>query len=426
VGSDSIEYDKIGNPTIWGQKNEDGIWFNGALLEWQGRELQKYHPFTEYDNGSGEMYYPVYFKYNDEGIRTYKEQDGIDHEYILDGSKIVGEWIYNRTILILYIYDETGSPIGMKMRTSSQAEGVFDEYFFEKNLQGDIVAIYNASGAKIGTYTYDAWGNFTVTASGSDTEKAIVNTYNPFRYRGYYYDVETGLYYLQSRYYNPAWGRFINADAISYLGANGDLQGYNLFAYCSNNPVSYEDPQGTFLGTIIGAIGGAIVGGISAAVKGDNILAGISIGAATGAIAGLAVDIAVATGGLGGIAIAAVGGALSSSLNYCATETVNGREIDPNQLIQEATLGAAFNVLSFGVAGGSTVKATGSLIKNMVANAQSTVLANTTRSIAGGVVFKSTKDVVKNITKNLLVEFGLYGATAGGQILFSEELTALR
>jgi len=243
VGSDSIEYDKIGNPTIWGQKNEDGIWFNGALLEWQGRELQKYHPFTEYDNGSGEMYYPVYFKYNDEGIRTYKEQDGIDHEYILDGSKIVGEWIYNRTILILYIYDETGSPIGMKMRTSSQAEGVFDEYFFEKNLQGDIVAIYNASGAKIGTYTYDAWGNFTVTASGSDTEKAIVNTYNPFRYRGYYYDVETGLYYLQSRYYNPNWGRFINADA--YVSTGQGLIGNNMFAYCNNNPANGCDPCGT-------------------------------------------------------------------------------------------------------------------------------------------------------------------------------------
>ncbi|MBE6601040.1 MAG: RHS repeat-associated core domain-containing protein [Ruminococcaceae bacterium] len=200
------------------------------------------------------MSYPVYFKYNDEGIRTYKEQDGIDHEYILDGSRIIGEWIYNRTILILYIYDEVGSPIGMKMRTASQTKGVFDEYFFEKNLQGDIVAVYNSEGEKIGTYTYDAWGNCTVTTTSTNiaAESNVVRTYNPFRYRGYYYDVETGLYYLQSRYYNPAWGRFINADGA--INANGDLIGYNLFAYCSNSPVVHKDDSGYIIDTIFDVV----------------------------------------------------------------------------------------------------------------------------------------------------------------------------
>ena len=98
------------------------------------------------------------------------------------------------------VADLTGNP-----------EGVFVEYFFEKNLQGDIVAVYNSKGEKIGSYTYDAWGNFTTTLASTNTtaESDIVNTYNPFRYRGYYYDVETGLYYLQSRYYNPVWSRFI-------------------------------------------------------------------------------------------------------------------------------------------------------------------------------------------------------------------------
>jgi len=191
------------------------------------------------------MSYPIYFAYNDEGIRTEKVQNGYNHEYILDGSQIVGEWINNKTLLILYIYDETGSPVGMKMRTSSQAEGVFDEYFFEKNLQGDIVAIYNASGTKIGTYTYDAWGNFTITLTEDITpaDETVVNTYNPFRYRGYYYDVETGLYYLQSRYYNPNWGRFINADA--YVSTGQGLIGNNMFAYCNNNPANGCDPCGT-------------------------------------------------------------------------------------------------------------------------------------------------------------------------------------
>ena len=107
--------------------------------------------------------------------------------------------------LLVYLYDENGAPVGLQYRNKTYGTYTFDTYYFEKNLQGDIVAIYNAAGKKIGTYTYDAWGDFTFsTASDATTvEKRIVRTYNPFRYRGYYYDTETKLYYLQSRYYNP-------------------------------------------------------------------------------------------------------------------------------------------------------------------------------------------------------------------------------
>ena len=91
---------------------------------------------------------------------------------------------------------------------------MFDCFFFEKNLQGDIIGVYNSTGKRIGTYTYDAWGNFNYSLASGNTalETRIVFRLNPFRYRGYYYDVETGYYYLQSRYYNPEWGRFLNAD----------------------------------------------------------------------------------------------------------------------------------------------------------------------------------------------------------------------
>lgn len=132
----------------------------------------------------------------------------------------------------------------MKLHGYTQAEGEFDEYFFEKNLQGDIVAVYNMDGEKIGTYTYDAWGNFTVTLTSGNTslENEVVNSYNPYRYRGYYYDVETGLYYLQSRYYNPAWGRFISADG--YVSTGQGLLGNNMFAYCENSPIMGYDPLG--------------------------------------------------------------------------------------------------------------------------------------------------------------------------------------
>ena len=182
------------------------------------------------------------FMYNADGIRTNKIVDGVNHVYTLNGTQIVSEaWGTN---LLIYLYDESGAPIGMQYRTNSYAANVFDTFYFEMNLQGDIVAVYNADCDKIGSYNYDAWGNFTVTVESTNTprENRMVWIFNPFRYRGYYYDADTGLYYLQSRYYNPQWGRFLNADG--YVNANGDLIGFNMYAYCSNNSVMYVDYTG--------------------------------------------------------------------------------------------------------------------------------------------------------------------------------------
>ena len=107
------------------------------------------------------------------------------------------------------------------------------------NLHGDVVAIYNNSNTKLASYIYDAWGNHTVTYhNGGGSLTAIVN--NPIRYRGYYYDIDLGLYYLQTRYYDSNIGRFINADSALYH----DMLGYNMYAYCNNNPVMFVDPYG--------------------------------------------------------------------------------------------------------------------------------------------------------------------------------------
>ena len=115
----------------------------------------------------------------------------------------------------------------------------FYYYIYEKNLQGDIVAIYNTSGVRLVSYTYDAWGNVSVSNINISGTNAGAQ-YNPFRYRGYYYDEEIGLYYLNSRYYDPATGRFINSDGVLI----SSLLGYNLFAYCENNPVIRVDNNG--------------------------------------------------------------------------------------------------------------------------------------------------------------------------------------
>ena len=256
-------------------------------------------------------------------------------EYILNGSQIIGETMsdtfnvsagFTEQYTLVYIYDEMGAPIGIKHRTPSYAAEEFDYYFFEKSLQGDIIAIYDETGSKIGTYTYDAWGNCTTT-SNSGYNFILYN--NPFRYRGYYYDTETGYYYLQSRYYNPTWGRFINAD--EYINANGDIIGYNMFAYCSNNPVMFADPSGcstewwqwALFGVGVALVATAAVmaavgtGGVAAFGTGALIgsLSVGTIGAGVGAAIGYATDGkdgilggALAGFGLGAMVGFAVGG----------------------------------------------------------------------------------------------------------------------
>ena len=116
------------------------------------------------------------------------------------------------------------------------------EYIYLKNMQGDIEGILDMAGSLMVSYAYDAWGRvLSVTGTLADT----IGQLNPMRYRGYYLDSETGYYYLQSRYYNPDWCRFINADEPSILPLNyGSVIGANLFAYCENNPVMHIDPNG--------------------------------------------------------------------------------------------------------------------------------------------------------------------------------------
>jgi len=217
----SITYDDIGNPLSY---------YNGYTFTWTGRRL----------TGAtvGDDTYT--FVYNDEGIRTSKTKNGVTTTYYLNGSQIIAEETSGN--VTVYIYDSTGLPLGMQYHAADYATGTWDRYWYEKNLQGDIVAVYSESGEKLVSYTYDAWGNVDEFYYDNSELTTVVN--NPFRYRGYYYDKDLGLYYLNSRYYDSNTGRFISADGVGYLGANGDLNSYNLYAYCSNNPVMGIDPTG--------------------------------------------------------------------------------------------------------------------------------------------------------------------------------------
>ena len=202
------------------------------MLEWYGRNL------ITFAKPTGEMYA---YTYNADGIRTSKNYYnaggnliGTD-EYIYDGTKLIaesrsGDWLY-------YFYDASGAISGMSYNGTL--------YYFRKNLQGDVTGIYNASGNIIVQYEYTPYGALLAVtdANGNDisANATHIANINPFRYRGYYYDTETGLYYLITRYYDPVVGRFINEDGL----LNGGIISANLFAYCCNNPIRYIDPCGT-------------------------------------------------------------------------------------------------------------------------------------------------------------------------------------
>ena len=206
----SITYDEIGNPLSY---------YNGSryTFTWNGRELA-----TAVKGSTS-----VSYKYGADGLRTQKTVGStVYNYYYIDGVLVRQTWGTN---YMDFLYDESGSAYSFIYNGT--------QYYYVKNLQGDVMRIVDTSGTVVANYFYDAWGK--VTNSGT-----IIGLYNPIRYRGYYYDTDTGFYYLQSRYYDPAVKRFISADDTDNLGANGDFTSLNLYAYCGNNPVMGYDPMG--------------------------------------------------------------------------------------------------------------------------------------------------------------------------------------
>ena len=209
VNGNAIRYDAIGNPL------NDGTW----TYTWQnGRQLQKMQKAGV----------TAEFVYNADGLRVQKTVNGVVTGYTLHGKNVVHMTKGNDELH--FFYDAQNRPAVVVYNGTA--------YAYIKSLQGDIVAILDENGNAVVSYGYDAWGA-PLWCTGELAE--TLGKVQPFRYRGYVFDEETGLYYLRSRYYNPGWGRFVNAD--SYIGKMTMLS-HNLFLYCHNSPIFRIDASG--------------------------------------------------------------------------------------------------------------------------------------------------------------------------------------
>ena len=218
----SFTYDIIGNPIIIG--NDTLTWSNG-------RQLKSYN-----DN---------VYKYNYAGIRKSKLVNGVETNYYLEGTSIIFEKRNND--VIYYIRNNLDSLIGFKYNN--------DIYYYIKNLQNDIIGILDSNYNLVVKYRYDSWGKILAITDVNDnniTDQNHIGHINPFRYRSYYYDNETNLYYLNNRYYSPILRRFLNSDNI--IGSNENIMSYNLYSYCNNNPISQFDFNGTSFSSITSKI----------------------------------------------------------------------------------------------------------------------------------------------------------------------------
>ena len=206
----TITYDAIGNPLNY---------YNGSHWNFTWENGRNLAAATSYGNN-------ITYTYDATGLRTSKTVGAVTYTYYYINGQL--RRVTDGTNTTTFFYDESGKPFGMHHNGSV--------YYYVTNLQGDVLRLTTADGTVVARYKYDPYGK-VISATGS------MATANPLRYRGYYYDSETGFYYLQSRYYDPMTGRFINAD--SYVSTGQGVLGNNMFAYCRNNPVCRKDATGT-------------------------------------------------------------------------------------------------------------------------------------------------------------------------------------
>ena len=272
------------------------VYYLGANLEWFGRQLNSYIIEDDAETTDVNESLNVSYTYDADGLRTSKTVDGATTTYQYVGDRLYYLCAKDGTgaddYEMYFFYDSYDKLTVLKyfLHTLEDEEKVVKEftYYVATNYFGDVVGLYDGEGNILNSYEYDAWGNvigvYSHSHSTDDEGKPVISTVentdlnsiahrNPIRYRSYYYDLETGLYYLQSRYYNPEIGRFLNADG--YVTTGQGLLSYNMFAYCLNNPVMFSDPSGNlpfFVCLILGIIAVCTVaGGIAGACSNERL-----------------------------------------------------------------------------------------------------------------------------------------------------------
>lgn len=217
-------YDVIGNP----------IQYRGMQMEWeQGHQLK-------HITGAG---LDMYCRYNDSGKRIRKTVNGVTTDFYLDGSAILMQTSSDGS-RIDFFYDDKGNVFAMKYQN--------EMYFYRKNLFGDILGILDSHGTEFVKYEYNSWGKLL---NLTDYSSNGLGRRNPFRFKGYYYDEELGMYYLNSRYYDPETGRFVSADDVEVLKTTPTaLTDKNLYSYCDNNPIGRKDGTGAVWETVFDVV----------------------------------------------------------------------------------------------------------------------------------------------------------------------------
>lgn len=229
-GDEQVVYDENGNP----------ISIDDLIFNWtNGRSLSS----LQYEDENGQLQTLLSYKYDENGIRVSKTYGDVTTYYVTDNGYITAQYQLDESgnicELMRFIYDSANTLLGFTYNGQT--------YFYLKNLQGDITNIVDTAGNIVGTYEYSAFGECYVDYS-ADNDIAYTN---PMRYRDYYLDDEMSWYYLQSRYYVPTWGRFLNSDLPKYAQEQKDSYvGLNLFAYCCNDPVNCVDPTGCWTAAI--------------------------------------------------------------------------------------------------------------------------------------------------------------------------------
>ena len=360
----NIQSKKVGSTTT-NYTYGNGAWrdlltaYNGGSITYSGGNPTKYYDGSTFTWTQGRRLATakvgstnISYTYDMAGVRSSKTVGSTKYDFTTLSGLVTRQTGGGKTID--FVYDENNQPLAMKYNNTL--------YYYVLNAQGDVVRIVNSSRSVVASYTYDPWGKI-ISSSGTLADV------NPLRYRGYYYDAETGFYYLQSRYYDPEIGRFINADSYASTDATG-LLSTNMFAYCENDPVNKSDPDGEVAHLAIGAVVGAIANiGFSYL---NHMIAGESYGlkeAALDALSGAASG-ALAASGVGLLG-QVIGNGLTSGVAYFARADINNQRTTTSGFLVSIAEGMMSGAIGGKGADGAKLSGVYKTAKQMIGNTTS-------------------------------------------------------